>query len=283
MKNIKYYCESSMDFHEEAVKSKKNTKKDPSYKKRLAGFSSKIKEKFEDYDALLVQNRLIDSVCVNYDDVVKKDLLKLYSYGSKLIQGLKIKLTTTEENRINSTCQNCTINAVNSFDHILPEQKFTEYVVNPKNLFPSCTECNGYKSVNYQNDGKPLFLNLYLDILPEVQYLFVDVTIINQNIETRFYLNNCTEIDDDFYRVIETHYTRLHLFKRFKENSDSVISELENSIRPYIGNLQKEQIISANKEKFERDRKVFGYNYWKAVLGLALIDSDDFINMIYEE
>jgi len=282
MKNLRYYNDSTIDFHKKVVDSKNNTRLDPDYKSRLLTLNEVISDKFDTYDDLLAENKLLESAPIEFSIQNKKDLLKLYSFKSKVINDLKIKLTSTEFNRISNTCQNCTINEVNSFDHVLPKEEFTEYVVNPKNLFPCCTECNSYKGTSYEDGGKPLFLNLYLDELPNEQYLFVNIDFNGGDIMSRFHVRNDGVIDEDLFDIIESHYTKLHLFQRFCENSNSVISELVNTIKPNINVVTKEQMVTMITNKIRKDREVFGYNYWKSILELALMENEEFMEWVFE-
>lgn len=137
MNNLKNSTINAITFFDDVVNLKKNTKSDPTYKVRVNLLRNDIQNKFNEYDTLFVKNNLVTINPFGYTNQDKVDLLKLYSYQSKIIQKLKNSITTTEHNRIINTCQNCTISEVNSFDHIIPKNEFPEFSVNPKNLFPS--------------------------------------------------------------------------------------------------------------------------------------------------
>ena len=145
MRKLKAYEQNCFDFHKKVLASKNNTKKDPKYKGRVENLDGDVTQQFNLYDSLFAINNLPLITNRPFDVQSTEDLKKLYSYDLNAIQKLKIKLTTTEAGRIVNTCQNCTINQVNSFDHFVPQSEFPEFSVNPKNLFPSCTECNSKK------------------------------------------------------------------------------------------------------------------------------------------
>ena len=107
---------------------------------------------------------------------------------------------------------------------------FQNFQLTQKNLLPACTTCNSHKNENWKENNKTLFLNLYTDILPNDQYLFVDLVITPNNIQPAFELRNVNNINPDFFELLETHYSRLHLPQRFKKESHKVISELTNLI-----------------------------------------------------
>lgn len=70
------------------------------------------------------------------------------------------------------TCQYCTLNSVNTLDHIIPKENYPEYAVHPKNLFPACSQCNSKKSNKWlDNNNNFEFINLYSHDLPNLQYL----------------------------------------------------------------------------------------------------------------
>lgn len=278
MKNLKHYNKSTFDFHKEVLKSKNKTKDDPDYKNRIQNMDDSIESQFLLYDKKFSENALENINCYGHNADEKKDLLKLYSYKNSVIKKLKIEITTTDANRIISTCPNCTISEINSFDHYLPKDTYPEFVVNPKNLFPSCTICNGYKNDVWIKDGKRLFLNLYLDSLPDKQYLFVDLTLIGDIVETKFHIRNNGDIPSDIFEIINTHYVKLHLLERFNSNINEVVTSLENTITSFVGKLPLDEIKNAIIEKSNRDRVAFGCNYWKSILEIELMNCDEYMS-----
>lgn len=278
MKNIIFYDKDTFKFHKDVISKKKNSKKDPTYKTRVSAFNNEIESQYKEFDKKFVKDQLEDLKSLVFSESEKETLHKLYSYKSKILQKLKIQLTTDEKKRIVNTCQNCTVGEINSFDHFIPKEEFAEYVVNPKNLFPSCTKCNSLKSTAWKKDNKRIFLNLYLDKLPKEQYLFVDTIVNADELDLRYHLENKYSIDSELFDLIENHYKKLQLFQRFKENSDQVISELEISIKAYLSKLSIEDIKKTIIEECRATQQVFGHNYWKSILKLALINDPNYIN-----
>jgi hypothetical protein len=88
------------------------------------------------------------------------------------------------------------------------------------------------KNNKWRDKGKVLFLNLYKDILPVEQYLFVTITNI-KTIEAEFYLENKAGIDAGLFKRIENHYEGLELCERFGESSDAVISSFLSDLRAF--------------------------------------------------
>ena len=278
MKNLKSYKGDCFSFHKDVLKSKNKRKNDPDYKNRVELLNAEIEQQFEIYKEKFDKNTLESLYAIEYNDSNKVDLQGLYDYNCKQLQKLKIELTTDDNNRVNNTCQNCSLGEINSFDHYLPQSEFSEYVVNPLNLIPSCTKCNGHKSSIWRQSGKRTFLNLYIDKLTEVQYLFVDIKIVENIIELKYLLDSKNGINNEIYELLDYHYTKLKLFDRFKDNSDTIISELDTEIGKYSKKLSLEKIIETIIEECNENFKIHGRNNWKLVLKMALVNHSEYLS-----
>jgi len=277
MKNVKPYTEDTFLFHKEVISKKKNTKKNKYFKERVSRHNDDIEICFRKYDNQFDNNTLQDLIQFGYAGIKKKTFLQLYSFNAKIFQKLKIKLTTKDGNIVDNICQNCTISEINSFDHVVPKDEFPEFVVNPKNLFPSCTNCNSRKGTTWREDGRCVFLNLYTDILPNEQYLFVKIEIDNNELKLTYSVKNINNIDTELYNLIDTHYDKLNLLERFENNSDIVVSELENEINEYKDKVSLTDIKDIIVKKCNKDKELLGSNYWKSILRLALINDDAYM------
>ncbi|RCW92419.1 HNH endonuclease [Winogradskyella arenosi] len=282
MRNLNAYSGDTSDFLDEVIGSKRNSSKDPNYKQRINILASDIKVLFGNYETAHNTNNHVSLTPNGYANQEKTDLLKLYSSGNSRLIKLKNSITTVLDNRAMNTCQYCTIAPVGSLDHIVPKGEFPEFSVNPKNLLPACTTCNSHKNENWKESNKTIFLNLYTDILPSEKYLFVDLLITANNIQPTFILRNTNNIDLDFFELLVSHYTKLHLLERFKQESHKIISELTHLICNFINstplNLLKTNILS----KIEDDKAVFGCNYYKSVLEEALINNQQYLDSILD-
>ncbi len=283
MLNLKHHAESALDFLDAVIKSKRNSPKDPDYKTRLQALEADIKTHFVAYDTLFAVDSLQALAPAGYNGKNKEDILELYSYHSAIMQKLKKGVTTLELKRVISTCQNCTIGEINSFDHAVPQSEFPEFVVHPKNLFPSCTRCNGHKSNIWRGHGNRVFLNLYLDQLPDLQYLFVAATVNPGDIDTTFTVSNPYGIDLPIYKKISFHYDKLQLCRRFSENTDKVITPLKHNISSSLEKLTIEEAVDVAIKTANRNRKAFGFNYWKSLLELELLSSPTFWQMCIDD
>jgi hypothetical protein len=280
MKNLNFYPLDSFEFHKKAIAAKKVTKVDADIRTRLTALNGSIETLYKAYEVNFNANTLQELNAHGYIDNEKSDLLSLYSFKSKIVQTFKAGITTTATNRIVNTCQNCTIGEVSSFDHVLPKEEFAEFVINPLNLFPSCSVCNSAKGKYWLENGERLYLNLYLDNLPDLQYLFVNIDFSDGVFTTEFYLDNPNGIDASLFSLIKRHYTRLKLPQRFSDNNDAVIPTLQNKIKPYIGKLNLQMIIDTTIEQSQLNRDLYGFNYWQSVLELELLKNQDFLDTL---
>ena len=274
MKNLKHYDGGTFDFMELVIKGKSTTVKDPTFHERIKNYLPKIKPQFPNYDSCFDSNKLHTIEQVGFLTEEKNDLAKLYSFNRKIFQNLKIEVTTIENNRVFGDCQNCTVGEVNSFDHILPKVDFSEYIVHPRNLFPSCTKCNSFKNASSHTK----FLNLYIDQLPIEQYLFVNIEWIDELPVPKFYLDNPKGLDQALFELIKSHYRSLNLCDRFQENIDKVITPLKNSISEFKNSLTVEEIVEINNKIIEKNKIAFGHNYWKCILEEKLMRDKKFVS-----
>jgi len=276
MINLNHYQEGSFDYYENAL----IAKRDQAYKDRMSLLREELFLLFSNYQSFFDSNSLEDLQAHGYVDPEKNDLESLYSFKSAIVQRLKSTLTTDSSNRILNTCQNCTINSINSFDHFLPKGEFPEFSMNPLNLFPSCTECNSKKGTQWKDiHGNRIFLNLYLDLLPNERYLKTNLTFDDDILRIDFSLLN-PGIDPILYKRISYHYSQLELAKRFRLESDKVVTELINTVKPVSHILTKDQIVLITLETERKNREAFGYNYWKSILKTDLIQRDEFFDLI---
>lgn len=281
MRNLNVYSGDTSDFLDEVIASKRNSPEDPNYKQRVNVLSPDVKVLFGDYEIAHNANNHVSLIPNGYINQDKTDLLKLYNSSNSRLIKLKNSVTTILDNRAMNTCQYCTIAPVGSLDHIVPKGEFPEFSVNPKNLLPACTTCNSHKNENWKEDNKTVFLNLYTDILPAEEYLFVDLVVTVNNIQPTFELRNVNNIDADFFELLEKHYSRLHLPQRFKKESHNVISELTNLISASRQLLNQNQITELVEAKISEDKVVFGNNYYKSILEKSLINNQDYLDKVF--
>lgn len=275
MKNIDSYSSDSFEFYKRVVKRKQNSPQDPTYKDRIDVLESNIETLFSTHTTEFEANNLNALNPHGYVNQEKDDLTKLYSYQLKQIQQLKIQLTSRDNNIEDPICPYCTINDVGSMDHILPVSDFPEFSVNPRNLFPMCTGCNSTKST-VRGTASNLFLNLYLDLLPDIQFLFAT---IDASLKVSFTVDNRNGIDPILFSTIQSHYSRLDLCNRFSKRSIRVIDRLKSSVSPHLKRGMDISLVRQDTTQAANDiRGICGFNFWESILEIELINSQYFID-----
>ena len=270
MKNLKEFKGDAFAEYSNAVKRKTAS----TSKTKLECIEIQVKNAYDQYyinfknNSLYLQN---SSTLFSYN---KNELQSLYDYQNRVICNIKENIKVQQIQSIRTTCQNCTINSVESMDHILPQSEYPELAINAYNLFPCCSKCNEYKNKKESSATKQEFLNLYLDKLPDIQYLFVHVFMNNGGIDFQYDLNNISnKIPSQFYDIIHNHYSNLHLLERMQDSARAYISEFISTVIPHYKRNSKKYVIETTKENIEAERLAYGYNYWKCALKLALINS----------
>ena len=282
MKNLKNnLSSSSIDFMRLVVSSLRNTADDPNRKTRLLSLITKVDPIYSNYDSKLNSNNLplLTSLITSASE--KVDLLSLYSYKNSKLTAFRRAISTDTSSNYQSTCQYCTVNSVNSLDHFIPKDLFPEFSVHPSNLVPSCTECNSKKLDRWLNNNHHFFLNLYIDLLPNNQYLFVELNVISlNNIDINFKVDNSNNIPVQLYTIITSHYTELELFQRFKDKSSDVVIELTNSIQASLRNgVSMPTIQQTTLDTCNLDKQHKGHNYYQIILKEALIQSNNYLSL----
>ena len=273
MKNLKSYSEDCFKVYKEAVENE-NKNKDI-----LLNIQDDIESQFDIYSGKFRDKKLYEITSLAFSEEEKESLINLYQYRSAIIQKIKGAILDSQEITINNTCQYCTLSEVSTLDHIIPKKSFPEFSVNPLNLFPCCAKCNSKKSNLWIKNDKHLFLNLYLDELPNKKYLIADFDFKDNIPMVTFSLGNPENIDNRTYEIIESHFSRLDLLRRMRERSNEKITDIINAIKGnYKLNSDIDSVKSAIRETEENNKKAYGYNHWKSVLILSIIEKDEFWN-----
>lgn len=273
MKNLKSFDEDCFEVYKSAVSRKKDLIK----KNLLIGLENRIESQFTLYAEKFNDKKIYEVTSLGFNNNEKVVLIDLYQYKSAVIRNIKNKILDSQIRTINATCQYCTLNSVETLDHFIPKEEFPEFSVNPLNLFPCCPTCNSKKSYLCFDGDESLFLNLYLDELPNKKYLKAEFDFDGNIPLVTFSLYNPENIDVNDFRTIKNHYERLKLLERMRVKSDEVITEIINALKTHY---KKDSDIESLKnfiEDEENDNKeAYGYNYWKSVLRLSLIQYDEF-------
>lgn len=277
MKNLKPYSGDGYCFYQQVLEAKDSG----DLRSRLAVVATQLESTYKNYAQHFDLNLLESLDPDTAFSVHKADLLSLYNYQFKIIRDLRLEIQRQQPQVVRFTCQHCTLTSNESLDHFVPKDEFPEFAIHPLNLLPICMKCNQHKSHVWRKAGVRKALNLYLDRLPDEQYLFVNVKFDkNSEIDFEFYLDKPKSVSKAMFGLIESHFENLNLFSRMREKAIPVVSELINTVSSRMGNLSYPEIADEIKEAANSNKGEFGANYWKSVVEIELLDSAPFLKLL---
>ena len=274
MRNMSPYdLHPPLDLYNDTVE----RKRDSTAKTELQEIQKYIEESYANYDRHFLQNDLEFLPKTKFGTEHKAVLLGLYSPKTKLVKTFRERFFKINPQTYNNLCPYCAINSANTTDHILPKNSYPAYAVNVKNLIPGCSECNVAKGENLlSSDGKKIIINYYTDIIPDEQFLFVDISRNYTSLKFEYRLANYNnQIDPKLFSLIERHFERLHLLTRYKDKAIQQFAEIRNLfVAEQFDNEEEYDIYTAKLLKIcDSDAREYGRNHWKIVLKRACAKS----------
>lgn len=274
MRNLSHYSLHPFVFYKQIVARRHNPARTS-----LVAMEHQMQSEFDDFIQHDLNGTLHQLPQMPMTDEQKSLHLDNYSY--RKTKALRESVMLRQNGRQDKICPFCTINEYTSMDHFLPKELYPAHSVNSNNLIPCCQNCQDFKRSQVQEGGNRLFLNLYTDILPEQQYLFVSFNFDGNVIpEVEFFLQNINGIDPMLYGIIYSHYDKLDLFKRFKDLAADEIRKFQSQIRYNVGRQSDEDIKHSVYSQCAADRAYFGFNYWKSILMQACVDDPRMFSLV---
>lgn len=252
------------------------------FRNRCLAIVSENEQAIKQYDDAFETNSLEDLQDIGrLNEEEKDDFLSLYSYKKKKIAHLR-NAVLTQNGYINDTCPLCECDSVSTMDHYLPKEKYSLYVVHPRNLIPCCSSCNQNKSNNVFREGKRMFWNCYLDNPINTRYLYCTIKINNEIVTGEFSIN-CGELTERDSFIIENtmNETGQNVLNQYNKKIGNEITELIKRISSLMmkgdgfdGCIRKiKEVVLSNCV----------LNDWKDVLNEALLNSADFLEFAEKE
>lgn len=279
---IIYDLKEPFEVYKAAVKRKINQAE----KQELQSVEAKMKDCYENYDIHFLLNDL-EFMPQAQVGIGHKDALQgLFGSQTGLVKNFRKRYFEINPQTYNNLCPYCVVNSANTTEHILPKEKYPEYAVNVKNLIPGCGECNSAKGEDVLDEnGNKIILNFYTDLLPDEQFLFVDICYNGNYLQFDYYLSNANgRIDAGLFALIERHFRRLHLLTRYKDKSIQEFAEIRNTYiaEGFSDEDQYDAFAAKQVRKCDMDAAEYGRNHWKVVLLRACAESDVFKQFILQ-
>lgn len=266
MHNLKHYDGNAFDLYKKAVK----RKDDGDSKTRLVAAEADVKAYYEEYDRHFISNTLRAISPRRVNGALYKDLYDMYGFETAIVREVRRGLKKVNPVTVVGICQHCGIVPYDTMDHVLPHKQYAEYSVHAQNLIPCCTDCNRRK-----NERE--ILNLYKDILPQEEYLFMDVKADGDTIDVSFRLDNSSrKVETEMFNKITNHYTKLEILSRLKTVALTKITAFVLSIQTLYESQGKDAVVSSVMDGLDVMRKAYGYNYWEVAFQKGLVNSPVF-------
>lgn len=267
--------------HKNVVSSKANTVKgNPNTtKNNLLLLEPQILARYSLFERAIVQNTLFsfpeDPTLIAHKD----DLLSCYIGRTKKVKEIFKLIEDTQPTRFLKRCPYCGVTLPKTYDHYLPEAHFPELSVHALNLVPCCGTCNSTKNNFWKNNTHRTFLYFYKDIIPNVQYVNVNIVTGAGSIGAQFSIQRPINIQNAVWEVLFSHYEKLGLISTYNELASDEITEVFNACVVHI------RCGGANVRLFveglmSTEETLYGINHWRVVLMKSLAVNADFSRIV---
>lgn len=208
--------------------------------------------------------------------VISEPLRHCYDVQTKKLVALKNAINDAQPLRQLKYCPYCGTTGHDTHDHYLPGVRFPEFAVNSLNLIPCCFMCNAKKDDDWLDQaGRRRYLHFYLDEIPDVDFLFVDLITAAEfeSVGAQFRIERGI-ISDATWGLIERHYERLDLLSRYGEAANDEIGEMLQAGADYMvaGGPDVRFFLLTQSQSAAQ---VYGRNNWRAVLLARLAEHPD--------
>jgi hypothetical protein len=259
----------------------RKSKQDPANSVLLA-LRPTILSRYGEYKTEFDKNTLQNIKNKTFSPQASEFLKKCYSDSTNCLNSVIARIKKNQPDHLRSICQFCGIDTDNTTDHYLPQSAFPEFSVNHLNLFPCCAVCNPIKN-DYWISKDPLYrgiINLYTDILPTQQFLYVDIRYFRNNVIIKFRIDNPNGINPDLFQVIENHFIRIKLINKYNDKTGNIYQRVINSYKGKTAYIGKPNLIQTDLLKEAQNHFLsFGRNHYEGVLMEALANNNHFLNL----
>ncbi len=235
-----------------------------------------IENAYKDYERLFNLNNL--NLLQKYhffSDTEKENYKSLYNYSLAYFRNFKKELTYIDGTKIGD-CPFCEHGKPNTLDHIIPKAEFPEFCDNLLNLVPMCSNCNSHKGKEYlDSNNEILFINLYKDQIPDVQYLILEINKENGEFDIEFKLETSLISDLTIRQKLLNTYIKLQLFDFYKELSFKRISTFTQQLK----NLKTTHTQSEIKDIIKSE--YYLKNFWEHVLIRGIVDNQEYYDFLF--
>lgn len=267
--------------HKDVVNSKANTINElpNTTKTNLLRLEPQLLARHRQFEQAIAQNSLFTFPESPALLAHKDDLLSCYTGRTKKVKEIFALIEDAQPTRFLKRCPYCGITLPKTYDHYLPEAHFPELSVHALNLIPCCGSCNSTKNNFWKNNTHRTFLYFYQDLIPNVQYLNVNIITGGGSIGAQFSIQTPINIQDPVWQVLFSHYEKLRLIFTYNELASDEVTEVFNACVAHIrcGGANVRQFV---EELLAPEEVLYGINHWRVVLMKELALSADFARLV---
>lgn len=267
--------------HKNVVNSKSNTiQGQPNTTKiNLLRLEPQVLARYRQFEQAIAQNSLFNFP-ENPDLMVHKDdLLSCYTGRTKKVKEIFKLIEDAQPLRFLKRCPYCGITLPKTYDHYLPEALFPELSVHALNLIPCCGSCNSTKNNFWKNNTHRTFLYFYADLIPNVQYINVNIISGASAIGAQFSIQRPINIQNSVWEILSSHYEKLGLISTYNELASDEITEVFNACVSHL-RCGGENVRRFVEELLAPEEVLYGINHWRVVLMKELAISADFDHFV---
>ncbi len=197
-------------------------------------------------------------------------LIHAYSVETKPFARLREQLADPV---ILARCPFCGIGETSTLDHYLPKELHPQFAIYSRNLVACCSPCNTRKSDLVLNDATDtrLFLHPYFDLVPNKQFVTVQITLMTDALGLSFRLRRPAGLPTGIFQHLESHFRLLRLADRYRRMSLEHLRSTRKGLERFYGSncdaVRVAAELNRDADDWEDD---FGPNHWRVVLYRAL-------------
>ena len=221
---------------------------DEDYKKRLLGYSDRVRRHAAASEKQVPFNIHAYLQEVLPEQVSEEEMEKVYKDKLRGGKNQRDYYEAIRKNTPDGKCLICGVDTANSLDHYLPKSRVPTLAVDPGNLIPVCSECNGKKGDKLWIDPCDMPIHNYYDEIPEGKWLHVR---LGAHLEAEYYVS-CPKEWDQLLRIrLGKHLHTYQLYEKYSTDTIVQISELKAAWKVEKKLLQKKKAGNATIQEMK--------------------------------
>ena len=247
----------------------------------LASIKKKVEKRYVALAAVYDPIFLGGFKSTTWTDEQESALLHCYESSVAALVTLKTAIRDEQPLALRNECPYCGIGIPGGYDHYLPKSLFPEFSVHAFNLIPACGKCNEKKGDDWLILGERIFINFYIDSLPDAQFIEVKIkwrTFKGAQIPAvDFNLIRPQYFKVDKFDLIERHFDNLELIQRYRDQAHTEFVGLRDAALARKAKSKK-TLVGFLSDYIKQRESSIGAGNWKIALYKAITGSKEFLD-----